>query len=204
MQYTLGRLSFCIFQPHHLVCTVRSVRQSIHARASVKDAAGQSIRSKFQTFDYPIYLDLTIHTPNGDLPAIMYHGGVCYKAREPQRLNVTFKGSTLVPSCQVRSDPELLKLWQETFHNAYKNADRERGVWSKAFHMALKWWFQMILPSDEGVGEDYSVNFEMKRSPRGWLQVLYLSERLRVTRGNRGTLVVVESVATTQQNHFER
>lgn len=199
VQYTLGRLSFNIFQPHHLVCTVRSVRQSIRSRTSVKDADGKTNRSKFQTFEYPICLDLTIHTEQGDLPAMMYNSGVCYKEpKDPQRLNVTFKGSTLVPSYEVRSDPQLLKVWQDTFRNAYTNADKERGVLSKALQWALKWWFQMVLPSDEGVSaEDYSVSFHMERSPRGYLDVLYLSERLRVTRGNRGTLVVVERMTGT-------
>ena len=52
---------------------------------------GQTNRDKFQIFDYPICLDLTIHTPSGDLPAIMCNGGVCYKSRnDPNRLNVTF------------------------------------------------------------------------------------------------------------------
>ena len=201
VQYTLGRLSFGIFQPHHLVCTVRSVRQSIYARSAVKDAAtGTTDRSKFQTFEYPICLDLTIHAPKGDLQAIMYHGGVCYKApKDPQRLLVTFKGSTLMPAYSVRSDPSLLKIWKETFHNAYKNADEERGFWSKALQIALKWWFQMELPNDQ-VGEDHSVNFQMKRSPRGHLDLLYLSERLRITKGNRGTLVVVERMETTQHS----
>ena len=107
-----------------------------------------------------------------------------------------------MPSYRVRSDTALLKIWKETFHNAYKNADKERGFWSKAMQMALKWWFKMVLPSDDHVGEDYSVNFQMKRSPRGHLDFLYLSERLRITRGNRGTLVVVERMTATQQSFW--
>lgn len=200
IQYTLGRLSFNIFQPHNLVCTVRSVRQCIQSRNSLKDqATGEVNRSKFRTFEYPICLDLTIHAPKGDLPAVMCHSGVFFKSpKVPQRFSVAFKGSTLMPAYQVRSDPALLKVWKETFHNAYKNADKERGFWSKALRMAIKWWFDMELPSDDEVGEDYSVNYQMKRSPRGHLDFLYLSERLRITRGNRGTLVVVERMDITQ------
>ena len=74
-----------------------------------------------------------------------------------------------VPSREVNSDPELLKVWKETFRNAYAKANQERGFLSKAFQMALQWWLQMILPTDEQVGTDYSINFQMKRSPRGHL-----------------------------------
>ena len=37
-----------------------------------------------------------------------------------------------------------------------------------------------------------SVSFEMKRCPHGYIDVLYLDEDLRITRGNRGTIVIVE------------
>ncbi|CAB9522262.1 PAP_fibrillin [Seminavis robusta] len=201
VQYTLGRLSFGIFQPRNLVCTVRSVRQSIQSRSGVKDSiTGKNNRSKFQTFDYPICLDLTIHTANGvDLPAVMMHSGVCYespaqRSKFPHRLNVTFKGSTLVPAKAVRQDPALLAVWTETFANAYSKAEAERGFLSKTMQSLLAWWFQMVLPNDEQAAgsADHSVGFEMKRSPRGHLDFLYLSDTLRITKGNRGTLVVVE------------
>ena len=129
----------------------------------------------------------------------MYHSAVCFKsANEPQqRLAVTFKGSTLIPSSSVLNDPALHKVWKETFCDAYKKADKESGLISEALRMALSWWFQLEFPTDL-VGEDLSVNFQMKRSPKGYVDVLYLSERLRITRGNRGTLVVVERMDSHQ------
>jgi len=36
------------------------------------------------------------------------------------------------------------------------------------------------------------VSFKMQRSPKGKLEVLYLDEELRITRGGRGTVVVCE------------
>lgn len=36
IQYTLGRLSFNVFQPQGLVCTIRSVHQSIRVRLSTR------------------------------------------------------------------------------------------------------------------------------------------------------------------------
>jgi PAP_fibrillin len=204
VQYTLGRLSFNVFQPHNLVCTVRSTRQSIHSRASVKDpTTGQTNPHKFQTFDYPISLDLTIHAPKGDLPAILYHSGVCYQSpKDPQRMDVVFKGSTLLPAQEVLNDPALLQIWKETFHNAYNDSasTTNESSWNQALQWALQWWFQMELPHH--VEQDYSVHFQMKRPPRGHLEFLYLSERLRITKGNRGTLVVVERMVEDEESNL--
>lgn len=194
IQYTLGRLSFGVFQPHSLVCTIRSVRQSIRVKLETKTGV-------FKTYEYPVMMDLTIHTADGqDLPAIVSHDAICYECpKTPQRLKVTFKGSTLMPSRQVLRDPKLLEIWMETFQGAYSKAERERNIFSRTFRNMIAWWFQMSLPDDEEMAstQDHSVHFEMKRAPKGHLDVLYLSDTARITKGNRGTLVVVEPLACT-------
>ena len=55
----------------------------------------------------------------------------------------------------------------------------------------------MTFPDDEEMEQsrDHSVHFEMKRAPKGHMDVLYLSDNTRITQGNRGTLVVVEPVS---------
>ena len=40
--------------------------------------------------------------------------------------------------------------------------------------------------------ETGEVAFAMKRSPKGSLEIIYLDEELRITRGNKGTVVVCE------------
>lgn len=45
-------------------------------------------------------------------------------------------------------------------------------------------------PADsQGPGGELS--YEMKRSPKGSLDILYLDDEMRVTRGNRGALTIV-------------
>jgi hypothetical protein len=197
IQYTLGRLSFGIFAPHSLVCTIRSVRQSVRLRLESKTG-------KFKTYEYPIMMDLTIHTPCGqDLPAIVSHDAICYECpQQPHRMKVTFKGSTLVPSRQVLLDPSLLQVWMDTFEGAYEKAAAQRNLISRTLRSMMAWWFQMTLPSDEEMQStrNHSVHFEMKRSPRGHLDVLYMSDTTRITKGNRGTLVVVEPLDCTGED----
>ena len=40
--------------------------------------------------------------------------------------------------------------------------------------------------------ETGEISFTMKRSPKGRLEVLYLDEELRITRGERGTILACE------------
>ncbi|CAB9526932.1 PAP_fibrillin [Seminavis robusta] len=194
IQYTLGRLSFGVFQPHSLVCTIRSVRQSIRVRIATKTG-------KFKMYEYPVMMDLTVHTPNGeDLPAVVSHDAICYECpKQPHRMKVTFKGSTLMPSREVLMNEELMNVWMETFEGAYEKAALERNILSRTLRSMMAWWFQMTLPSDEEMQntQDHSVHFEMKRAPKGHLDILYLSDTTRITKGNRGTLVVVEPVDCT-------
>jgi len=188
---------------------VRNVRQSIYrltpgsGRSSASTSTSSS--SALWEYDYPISLDLTIHAPGGDLPAIMNHSGVMYKHQPPQppeqkhaaRLQVTFEGSSLTPSPEVLKTPRLLELWRTTFANAYAIAQAERSLWSSTLQAVLKWWFQMSLPDDTAASprNGYTCQYKMHRAPRGYLDVLYLSPTMRITKGNRGTLVVVERTA---------
>ena len=195
VQYTLGRLSFGIFQPCNLVCTVRAVRNSIEV---CDDKELQEECGGRRSYDYPIIMDLTIHAPEGDLQAEIRHEAVCYEMPDnKKRLGVTFLGGSLTPGYQVRSNPELMEQWKKTFTNAYKKADEERSYFGRVLLGMVKWWFKLSSPTDEDAEKSqfHSVRYEMKRRPKGHIDVLYLDEELRVTRGNRGTLIVVERMS---------
>lgn len=209
VQYTLGRLSFGIFQPHHLKCTIRSVRNSILENADDDNSeAAQAARDfsaangNCKTFTYPIQIDLTIHTPKGDLAATMCHKALAYVIPEhPDRLGVSFRGGSLAPTYAVRSDPDLMALWNQVFDHAYSKAEDERSLMSAVLQYVFKKVFQLSTPTDEDLedNEKHAVSFAMKRSPRGYLDVLYLDEDIRITRGNRGTIIVVERVTSAQR-----
>lgn len=59
--------------------------------------------------------------------------------------------------------------------------------------MVLKFMFGLVKPEamNPKTGE---VSFTMKRSPKGHLRVLYLDEELRITRGEKGTVLVCERI----------
>lgn len=185
VQYTLGRLSFNIFQPCKLVCTLRSVRNPVVAQMITK-------KDGLDTFSYSFILDITIHAPEGDLPAMLVNEGYCYENMEvDNRLMVTFTGGSLMPSDTVKNDKSKKDLWRSTFGGAYKKAEEGRSYIGRFFQFVVKTLLGLTLPGDDFSGK-LSFHFDMKRSPAGHFEVLYLDEDLRITRGNRGTLVVVE------------
>lgn len=185
IQYTLGRLSFNIFQPSKLVCTLRSVRNPVAPTCLV----GKEGR---KCFTYPLILDITIHTLDGDLPATLTNEGVCYENPEVKnRVMVSFTGGTLMPADELKTDASKLKLWAKTFEGAYSKAAEERSYVGRIVQFILKMLLGLTMPTDDSLLE-HSFHFDMKRSPVGYLDVLFLDEDLRITKGNRGTTVVVQ------------
>jgi hypothetical protein len=193
VQYTLGRLSFNIFQPNKLVCTLRSVRNPVKLNPPVEGRHGKKVWS------YPLILDISIHSLLGeDLPATLENEATSYKhAKQKGRFMIAFSGGTLIPAKEVAMNPSKLKMWAQTFEGAYKKADEERSYIGRIFQYISKLLLGLTLPTDHSLLKNSSVHFDLMRSPVGYLDVLYLDEDLRITKGNRGTLVVVERANIT-------
>jgi len=217
-QYTLGRISFNIFQPNDLICTLGQIlspidvlewddetedqdedegkgegsQESKTAESSAKEEPVRVCSVKRMT--YPVIFPMTIHTPKGDLDAVMKMEGEAHASTD-ERIKVRFDAGTLSPSPELVSSPEKMELWKETFAGAYAKADSERGYISGLFRYAIQKVLSVTFPTDESAAaSNNSFRYEMKRAPKGFLDVIYLDNDLRITRGNRGSYVVVERV----------
>lgn len=189
VQYTLGRLSFNLFQPGNLVCTLRSVHNPIVRKETSKDGK--------DSFSYNLVSDIVIHTDDGDLPARLVSEAYCYENKNVNnRMMVSFTGGTLIPSPEEDFETFNEDLWSKTFEGAYSRADKERSVFGWIFRYFLTFLLGLTLPTDEAYSK-HSFHFDMKRSPVGHLDVIYLDKDMRITKGNRGTLVVVERSEST-------
>lgn len=213
-QFTLGRLSFNVFQPNNLVCSIKSIRNPITVCNGNSDDESRG----GTTFTYDIILDLIIHTPsdedsnndqhNGiqdsDIEAIMHNTAICYPSPDiDNRIMVTFTGSSLTP--KNKNDKAMGLKWNKNFANAYRKADVERTVFGRLLRGGLKWFLGMTFPSDaDSSDEEHVFSFEMKKPMTGYLDILYLDEDVRITKGNRGTIVVAdrikESTTTSEIN----
>ncbi|MEM8672493.1 MAG: PAP/fibrillin family protein [Cyanobacteria bacterium P01_G01_bin.67] len=98
-----------------------------------------------------------------------------------------FTGGELTPL--AAQDPEQIKQWLDVFGS---NATTSQVVLLDR----LKFW---LLQKLLGMGQASVIDprsgtrtFAIKKSPKGRLQLLYLDEELRITKGNRGTILVCQ------------
>lgn len=197
VQYTLGRLSFNIFQPNELVCTVRSIQNQVHPQPKERENREKDTAA----FSYHFKVDLTIHTPDGNLEATLINKGFCREnENRNNRMSVTFTGGILIPGYQTSNDNGKLALWERTFANAYERAREERTILGWIYHCCLVFFLGLTLPTDsKHLGSSRNKNsfhFDIKRPPKGFFDVLYLDDDMRITKGNRGTISVLERVSS--------
>lgn len=181
-RYTLGRLSFNIFEPCDMVCTLKGVKNIVE-------------KVDEETDSYTLVQSLILHTEGGEeLPASLVIEGLCCKSqKKDSRVSVTFGAGELRKGDEISKNSVMAKTWDATFKNIYSEADKRRSLTGRMSRSIIKFAFNMTMPED--FTEDVVMpvhRYEMKRSPRGYLDVLYLDEDLRITRGNRGTIVIVQ------------
>ncbi len=188
-KYTLGRLSFNMFQPKNLVCTLEGITNTVAICKEEKDDSSDDVSS---TYTYDVLQDLTVHTDKGDVPATLLVKGKCYPdVTKKNRVTAVFTAGELRRGKEVNQDPQMRQIWEDTFHEAYTNAEKERGYVSAFGMWLMKLAFKLTLPTDESDSESCA-RYEMKRAPKGYLDILYVDEDLRITRGNRGTVIIVQ------------
>lgn len=200
-QFTLGRLSFNIFQPKNLICTLKSIRNPV----CVRNTGNHKSSHSGTTFKYDVIMDLVVHTSSNkdkndnhpkdiqesDLAATMITKGFCYPSPSVNnRMMVTFTGCSFTLENKNEVSKLLLK---ENFANAYRKADQERSCMGWMIHNVLKWFLGLTYPTDaDALEEAYEFSYEMKKPPSAYIDVLYLDEDIRITKGSRGTIVVVD------------
>lgn len=209
-RHTLGAVSFEIFQPSNLVCTVGQLQSPIdvlewdesgdecsetesESESETEGAQSPTLRS-VKKMTYPCIVPITIHTPKGDLNAVMRVNGEAYASTD-KRIVVHLDAGTLSPSSELVTCPEKMELWKETFAGAYSKAERERSYMSRLFRNKVLKLFGVTFPSDELAAEsNYIFRCEVKRPPKAFVDMIYLDDDLRITKDYRGTYLVAERV----------
>jgi len=172
--YTLGRLAFNMFQPKDLKVVVNQVSQPVFP------IAGSSQR----THDIVVEFTALSH----DFPplrGIVRNLGVCEPGSDTA-LQVQFTGGTLEPAAGTD-----LQTWNDVFSKPSASVGFNPKEWFQ--DLFLKFMFGLVPP--DGVDpETGRSEFQMKRSPNGSLEILYLDEELRITNGEQGTVLVCERI----------
>lgn len=169
--YSLGRLAFNMFQPKDLLIKIDRVVQPV-LPISNSSQHTHDIRVEFSTVNEV-----------KQLQGIVTNLGVCEPCAD-DTLQVQFTGGHLEP--KPGTD---LQAWNAVFGNQSDLA--KSSLKEKLMTLSLKLTFGLVAPKgmNPTTGE---VAFTMKRSPKGKLEILYLDESLRITKGNKGTVLVFE------------
>ena len=172
--YTLGRLAFNMFQPKTLKVAIDRVFQPI-----------LPIDDSQRTHD--IWVDFTIADDAvPPLKGIVRNLGVCEPYGDDS-LQVRFTGGILTPQPDTN-----LEAWKQVFGNqAPASKEVKTSLKERLTGVFLRLMFGLVPPEaiNPKTGE---VRFKMQRSPKGKLQILYLDEELRITKGHRGTVLVCD------------
>ena len=185
-KFTLGRMSFNMFQPKGLVCTLGTTMNPVEPSSS--DCSDDDW-SERQSFSYSTETAITVATKCGvEIPAILIADATCRKSSQKgkeNRVEVMFCGGSLKQRGEIGK--ENANLWAKTFTGAYLEADKTRSRRFRLLRRVLRWAFRVTPPSDES-----PYKYELGRPLKGWLDILYLDDELRVTRGNAGSIVIAE------------
>ncbi|WP_424102922.1 PAP/fibrillin family protein [Moorena producens] len=170
--YTLGRLAFNMFQPTGLKLVIDRVLQPVLLLGDGKQQS-HDIIVEFTTIDQSL----------PQLRGIVRNQGVCHPISDTV-LQVQFTGGILAPHPSTN-----IKDWQAIFAEQRQFSQKN---WKEKFMSSfLKLLFGLVPP--QGINpETNEVAFTMKRAPKGSLEILYLDEELRITRGQKGTVLVCQ------------
>lgn len=170
--YTLGRLAFNMFQPQNLTVVIQQVFQPVLPMEEPMQ----------RTHD--IVVDFAIAHPNmPSLRGTVRNLGIC-KPASNTALQVQFTGGVLEPAADAD-----LHQWSAIFENPKAPTRSSIKDWFQS--QLLKLMFGLV-PPKEMDKETGRIEFRMRRSPKGSLTILYLDEDLRITQGQRETVLVCE------------
>ena len=134
---------------------------------------------------YELVVNVDVLPPDGGvLKGVMVTNAKCTPAEgNLGRMSVKFDGGCLKPA-----DGKVSDAWRATFSDLPSNADL---TLPERFQLwVAKRLFGLSRGAADGVQE-----YKMPKSPEGYLDILFLDEELRVTRGNRGSVVISERCA---------
>lgn len=173
--YTLGRLAFNMFEPVKILVEIERVLQPVFSVGEANELT-HDIVVEFKTIDENI----------PELKGSVRNLAIC-SPKSQDTLQVRFTGGELVPL--ETKEASKMKEWLKVF-----------GQESQKSQLSLREWISSVLiKSMFGITKASDIDsqtgkrtFVMKKSPKGILKILYLDDELRITRGNRETVLICQ------------
>ncbi|KAG5192920.1 hypothetical protein JKP88DRAFT_260815 [Tribonema minus] len=180
---TLGRLAFNLFEPTKLPVSIT------HIVNTLEDVPAERQGDRPGELTYDLVNSFVARSPESgvELRGEVAVSGVCWPdSKDANRLRVAFGAGELRPA-----QGQDLAEWEAVFKPREGKEKPRVPLGKKLTNLMLKLFMGFQPPADAGQGVQ---RYTMNRPPEGYLDILYLDDALRVTRGNRGSIVVVERV----------
>ena len=199
--YTLGRATFGVLAPEATLVAFEGVENPVGGQEMHRDGAGEG------EISYDIRVPLLVADgPAAGLRGELWTYGLCAPASAGAGADASGSVSLAAPRVPVRfvggglryaGDGAVPVAWEDAFGASAVARDRaERSLLARVSSWAAKLMFGIETNSAGGASESGTPallqSYAMRRAPQGYFDVLFLDDEIRVTRGNRGSLVVVE------------
>lgn len=181
LECTLGRLVFNIFEPVKMPVLITSVENNLGRRPENASPTDES--------SYELITHFVARDGSGLRGIIAIKGGVAEDPSDPNRLVVKFSTGSIEPD-----DGQDLDSWSNVIGVQDPTDKASKGplrwIKRKVTSLMLKLVLGFRGPADE-LGSRGELSYEMRRSPSGALDVIFIDDDMRVTRGNKGAVTVV-------------
>ena len=160
-----------MFQPTNLKLVIDSVKQPV-VLLGEKSKRSHDIVVEFSIID-------ELFPP---LKGIVRNLAVCYPV-DNKNLQAEFTGGIFAPQ-----KGENLSTWKDIFVQAKAS---KKGLKEQLMSVFFKLMFGLTPPQGMNT-ETGEISFTMKRSPKGRLEILFLDEELRITKGKKENILIFE------------
>ncbi len=173
--YTLGRLAFNKFEPVNLQVALEKVHQPIFA-----------LKQENQ-YSYDIVVEFKIVDASyPEIRGTVKNLAVCSPV-DSDIVQVEFTGAELSPSDGL--EPKELDRWLAIFGNENLKSQISWLESLKIWLVQKMFGMGKVSAIDPKTGKRF---FAINKSPKGKLKLLYLDEELRITQGNRESILVCQ------------
>lgn len=198
--YTLGRMSFGLFAPGEVVITVDDshvIVKHVSSRPHLPEALAKKISDKSEVRSYNIEVRFTVDDERAKgLRGTITTYGYCVESPHhaddaAHRLDVWFAAGDLCPDfscCEGNADRAAADVWAGLFGRDADDSTKRRGIVGRA----TLWLLRVALGIELAPVKPEGVQcYTVARPITGHVDVMYSDDDLRVTRGNRNSLVVM-------------
>ena len=198
--YTLGRMSFGMFAPSDLLCSIQSISNTITETPAGADGNGE----RQHGYDVDVAFTIVGEGDSQGLQGILTTRGNIAPSGNVNRFDVIFAEGIAFP--KNPSNELDASGWRSVFSPKKMGGKPLERSLRERFNLFLARLFMGAVPSrgiemdnaavsKESVapssrGRSLGLRFHLNRPKPGFLDVIYLDEDLRIIRGNRGSVTV--------------